>query len=145
MKETSYPQYVLGDFQVSMLREFPLAVDRRDVDRFVLASGDAHPLHVDHLFARSRGYPDVVVHGMCIAARCSMFVAKNFVGSHGLLVSLHSDFRLPVFCGEPLTWRGEVIAVNASASTVEIEWQVLNERGLAVQRGTACVLLPRDR
>ena len=78
---------------------------------------------------------------MCIGARCSSFVAEEFVGSHGLLVSIGLDFRLPVFCNELLTWKGEVLRINLKAETLEIKWGVFKDKHIMVQRGTACAWL----
>ena len=140
----SYPRYAACDFQVGEVREQSFTLNREDVDGFSNVSGDHHPLHVDSGFAAGRGYPDVVVHGMLVASRCSAFVARGFVGSQGLLVSMANDFRQPVFCGEALTWRAEVVRVNENAGTVEVSWQVCNPQGAIVQRGSACAWLPRQ-
>lgn len=146
MKEDAmfYPRYATDDFKAGEVREQAFMLSRAEVDAFSTVSGDHHPLHSDGGFAAERGYPDVLVHGMLVASRCSAFVAHDFVGSHGLLVSLASDFRQPVFCGEALTWRAEVSRVNESAGTVEVSWQVRNPRGAVVQRGSACSWLPRQ-
>ena len=136
-----YPRRALAEFAVGRIHEQTFQVDHESLLRFITASGDTHPLHTNTGFAQALGYNDVLVHGMCIMARCSAFVAKEFVGSHGLLVSMGADFRLPVFCDERLTWRAEVLRVDMVAETVEIKWAVLNDREIVTQRGTACAWL----
>lgn len=136
-----YSRCVLAEFIVGEVRVRTFQVDHESLLRFIAASGDSHPLHSNADFAQTRGYRDVLVHGMCIAARCSAFVAEEFVGSHGLLVSVSADFRLPVFCDELLTWHAEVLRVDTVAETVEIKWAVSNNRNIVVQRGTACAWL----
>ena len=137
----NYPRRTLVEFAIGAVRERPFVVDEESLLRFVAASGDSHPLHINADFAQTRGYSDVLVHGMCISARCSAFIAEEFVGSHGLLVSMGADFRLPVFCNEFLTWRGEVCRVDPVAETVEIKWLVSKDTSIVVQRGTACAWL----
>ena len=44
-----------------------------------------------------------------------------------------ATFRQPVYCGEEFAWRGTVSRVTADAGTVEISWQVTNDRGHLVQ------------
>lgn len=136
-----YPRRTLAEFAVGEVRERTFEIDEESLLRFVVASGDSHPLHTNADFARTRGYRDVLVHGMCITARCSAFVAEEFVGSHGLLVSMSADFRLPVFCNESLTWCGEALRVDPVAETVEIKWAVSKDKNIVVQRGTACAWL----
>lgn len=136
-----YPRRTLAEFAVGEVRERTFGIDEESLLRFIAASGDVHPLHTNADFARARGYRDVLVHGMCVTARCSAFVAEEFVGSHGLLVSISADFRLPVFCNESLTWRGEALRVDPVAKTVEIKWAVSKDKNIMVQRGTACAWL----
>lgn len=141
--QSPYPRHQLEDFTPGAVREQRLKVTRADLDRFSDVSGDRHPLHGDSQFAQSRGFSDVLVHGMLITSRCSAFIAHDFVGSHGLLVSMQADFRQPVFCDEELVWRAEVARIDAAATTVEIRWKVANSRGVIVQVGGACAWLPK--
>jgi acyl dehydratase len=138
---TAYPRHSLSDFQPGVVRVRSFKVDRDSIQHFIAASGDAHPLHSDATFAHLRGYKDVVVHGACILARCTAFVAEEFIGSHGLLVSVSSQFRSPVFCGDVLNWRAEVTKIELSAQTMELAWTVSDDRKAVLQRGAACVWL----
>ena len=142
VNQEKYPRHDLAEFTPGLERKREFAVSEADLALFSDVSGDHHPLHGDPGLAHQRGYLDVLVHGMLIASRCSAFVAQDFVGSHGLLVSVASDFRQPVYCSEVLVWRGVVLRVTEEAGTIEIGWQVTNRRGLMVQRGTACTWLP---
>jgi 3-hydroxybutyryl-CoA dehydratase len=136
-----YPQHAPADFTPGLERTRTFTITRDELGAFSSVSGDHHPLHRDRAFARGRRYPDVLVHGMLIASRASAFVAYDFVGSHGLLVSMTADFRQPAYCDEPLAWSGRVARVSVAVGTVEIDWQVANMRGVVVQRGTACAWL----
>lgn len=143
LKVVAYPRRALSEFVVKQVRERSFHVDHEGLLRFAIASGDGHPVHTDAAFAQSCGYRDVLVHGMCINSICSGFVAEEFVGSHGLLISMNAEFRLPIFCNELLRWRAEVLRVDAAAEIVEIKWTVSNDRKVAVQRGTACAWIGR--
>jgi len=138
-----YPRYEVADFTPGVVREHQFVIDKEQVNFFSNVSEDHHPLHTDVSFSQARGYTDIVVHGMLVASRSSAFIAREFVGSHGLLVSISSDFRQPVFCDMPLVWQGEVERVFADAGTVEIQWKVINDSQIVMQCGTACALLPR--
>lgn len=140
----SYPRHKIADFSVGMSRKLPFAVSSGDLSAFILASGDNHPLHTDSEFARQRGFPEILLHGMCISARCSHFITREFVGSHGLLVALGVDFRRPAFVDDTLCWRAEVVRVDKIASTVEVKWHVVDSAGALVQRGTACSWIASD-
>ena len=142
MRETrAYHQHSIDEFSAGLTRERSFNVDGQAMQHYMRASDDLHPLHVDAAFARERGYRDVVVHGTCVVARCTGFVAEEFVGSHGLLISISSEFRAPVFCNEPLIWHANVQRIDESANTVEVGWTVTNDRNVIVQRGTAVAWL----
>jgi 3-hydroxybutyryl-CoA dehydratase len=138
-----YPRRALAEFTVGEIRERSFRIEEETLQLFISASGDSHPLHTDPDFARTRGYRDVLVHGMCINTRCSTFIAEEFVGSQGLLVSMNADFRVPVFCNESLTWRGEVCRIDVAAEIIEIKWVVFRDGAVPVQRGNACAWLGR--
>lgn len=133
-----YKHFRLADFTVGQISEREFVITSQELSAFIKASGDRHPLHIDPVFARERGFPEVLLHGMCIASRCSMFVTQEFVGSHGMLVSMGADFRRPAFSGASLRWIGEIVKVITDAKTVEVKWSVVDVRGIVIQRGTAC-------
>lgn len=137
-----YPRRAIGDFSPGFASSHSFDVSVEELAQFSELSGDLHPLHQDRDFSRERGYPDVLVHGMLIASKCSAFVARDFVGSGGLLISFAGDFRRPVYCGEGLVWRGEVVKVAIEDGVLDIRWHVINERGMITLRGAACAWLP---
>ncbi len=143
MIENLYPSYQLADFSLGAIREHSFSITQEDVIQFARVSADSHPLHVDTAFAQQRGYVGVLSHGMLVASRCSAFIARDFVGANGLLVSLSSDFRHPVLCGDELIWQGKVMHIIETASVIEIGWNIKNTRGVIVQLGTACSWLSK--
>jgi len=136
ISEVNYPCRSVSDFHVGQVIERKFSLNKDDLKKFVEASGDNHPLHTNSEFSISQGFPDVVLNGMCISSRCSSFIAKEIVGSHGLLISMNSDFMHPGFCDELFRWRAEVIQMHGNR-LVEIEWEVINQNEVAIQRGTA--------
>jgi 3-hydroxybutyryl-CoA dehydratase len=140
----TYPRHRLTDFSEGQSRRITFSLSEEDLSAFILASGDNHPLHTDSEFALERGFRGKLLHGMCIASRCSHFIAREFVGSHGLLVALGLDFRRPAFVGEELQWCAEVFRVATNAGTVEVKWHVADGAGALVQRGTACAWIGSD-
>jgi 3-hydroxybutyryl-CoA dehydratase len=144
MSDLGYPRRVLNEFSIGQIRESLFSISPDEFSNFIQASGDRHPLHTNQDFAKQRGYPDVLLHGMCIAARCSNFITYEFVGSHGLLVSMTADFRRPAFVCDPFLWRAEVISIELQAQTAAVKWQVLTESGVLIQRGTACAWISEE-
>jgi acyl dehydratase len=138
----TYPELKIEEFTVGRVIEHEFQLDRKALDHFVSASGDAHPLHTDLEFARSHGHDDVLLHGMLIMSRCSAFVASDFIGIRGVLLSVSSDFIKPGYCGQSYLWRARVTNV-VDSGVIEVSWDVLCENVL-VQRGSATTFISKS-
>lgn len=144
MNNSVYPRRSLETIRKGQCSEAHFSVTAKELAAFIKACGDRHPLHTNPRFARQRGYKDVIVHGMCVVARCSSFFANKFVGSHGLFVNINADFRLPVFVDDPLVWRAQVVRVKLNSRTIEAKWHVSNASGQIIQKGTGCAWFPKE-
>jgi 3-hydroxybutyryl-CoA dehydratase len=78
------------------------------IDRFAALSGDFSPLHMDDVFARSRGFAGRVVHGAFLSSLASQIVGMHLPGENCLLHSLHMKFARPVIAGTTVRVTGTV-------------------------------------
>jgi acyl dehydratase len=138
----TYRELKIEQFAVGQVIEHEFQLDQHALDHFVIASGDAHPLHTNLEFARSRGHDDLVLHGMFIMSRCSAFVASDFIGTSGVLLSVSSDFIKPGYCGQSYLWRAKVTKV-VDSGVIEVSWDVLYENSL-IQRGMATTYIGKS-
>lgn len=80
---------------------FEIAADQSV--RYGDASGDLHPIHRDVGFARSAGFPDLILHGMCTFAMCGQAVVRIAAGGdQERLRSLGATFTQPAIVGRAL-------------------------------------------
>ncbi len=142
MNDLRYPRRMLSDFNIGQIRDAQFSISSKELSAFITASGDSHPLHTDKKFAKHRNYPNVLLHGMCIASRSSHFLTYEFVGSHGLLVNMTADFRRPAFVNDLLFWHAEVTDIAVYARTIQVKWKVSANNESIIQRGTACAWIP---
>lgn len=140
MTSLVYPLHQLAHFLVGQSVEKKFQISQEELLAFIAASDDQHPLHTDRDFSITQGYPETIVHGMAVASRCSAFVAQEFIGRLGLLVSVSSEFRAPVYCGEILVWGAEVAKIELKQKLMEVKWTVQKDSKLITQRGSACIL-----
>jgi len=136
-----YQYHAIEEFTMGDVCEAPLTVSSSAFNAFIQASSDQHPLHTNQYFAAANGYGGVILHGMCIASRCSALIAQHIVGSHGLLVNFTADFRRPARPDQPMRWLAQIDRVTPEAKTVEVSWRVTDSAGNTIQRGTACAWL----
>ncbi|MWV64567.1 dehydratase [Halorubrum sp. JWXQ-INN 858] len=112
-------------------------VSRRDVVRYLGASGDFNPLHYDGAFARRGGHDDVVVPGMYVSGVASAALT-DWVPLRRVR-DFRTRFVSVAYPGGDLTVTGEVTAVDDGTSTATVEFTVANEAGDAVVTGDATV------
>ena len=79
------------------------------IDAFARLTGDLNPLHVSGEFARSRGFPDRLAHGLLSAAFFSTICGMLLPGRDCLLQGVRFDFRRPVPAGSTLTLEATVV------------------------------------
>lgn len=101
-------------------------VQRVDADqpaRYAEASGDTGRYHLDADFARTRGLPGIIVHGMCTMAFAGRALAQHAAGGDAVRVRrLAVRFAHPVRPGQELTtsiWRLRDDAAYAFETAVD--------------------------
>lgn len=72
------------------------------VDAFARLTGDINPLHVDDAFARGKGFPSRLAHGLLSAAFFSTIAGTMLPGRDCILQGVKVDFRKPVPAGTKL-------------------------------------------
>lgn len=110
---------------------------RTDFVRYAGASGDFNPVHHDEPAALAAGRPTVFGMGMLHAGMLGNRLAR-WVGPDNLC-SFGVRFTGIVWPGDTLTLRGQVVAIEQSASgpTARIELTVSSSAGADVLRGWA--------
>lgn len=114
-------RFGFDDLRLGQEAAFEVAVSEADIDRFAAASGDISPLHVDAVFARSRGFAGRVAHGAYLTALASRLVGVHLPGENCLLHSLAMQFRRPVLAGSRVEVRGVVDQLAESVRTAVIK------------------------
>lgn len=77
------------------------------------ASGDRNPIHLDRDFARSAGFREPILHGLCTMSFVARVIIDEYLDSEPYrLRRLKVEFSNPVFPGDflrMLAWRGETL------------------------------------
>jgi acyl dehydratase len=125
----------IQDVTVGQQARLTVEVTAADVARFVELSGDCSPVHVDDDYARRKGFPGRIVHGMLLGAYVSALVGRLLPGRHGILQSCALEFRRPVAAPARIEIVGEVVNVSAGTGQVQIRIQVVDGAGQLVASG----------
>lgn len=112
--------------------------------RYSSLTWNAHLIHYDKEYAKSEGYPDILVqahlHGAFLAS-----MLTDWIGPKGRIVNYGwSNFRFAV-PGDELTCKGKVIEIDENNRLVTCEIYEENQHGDICVKGTAKLQLPSKR
>lgn len=103
--------------------------------RFSAATWNAHRIHYDAEYARSEGYPDVLVHSHLHASYLCQSVL-DWAGGVARLRRFRWENRAVATPGDALTCIGNVTDIRRSPQGIELDIEMFETR----QDGTVCVL-----
>ena len=108
------------------------------------ASGDFFELHYDKEFAKTMGYPNVLVHGRLEAAYLTQLLT-DWAGEKGVVKKMSVQYRGNAFPGQKLLIKGKVTKKyqKDNENIVELEIFVENPEGQKITPGSAIVALPK--
>lgn len=124
--------------------ERAFTIDSETMAAFARMSGDTSAVHTDPVFARSRGFQDVIVYGGLMLAKLSGALGSLLPGDEGVSARWSIDFRSPLYVGEAAVLSLEVAHVSAAVGLVELRFSIRAGERL-VARGTAQSLVPPGR
>ena len=105
------------------------------IDAFARLTGELNPLHVSDEFAKSRGFPSRLAHGLLSAAFFSTICGMLLPGRDCLLQNVRFDFRKPVPAGTELTLEASVVQKIDAVRTLVLEVTARNAAGEVVLSG----------
>jgi len=127
-------EYKFNDINIGLGESFEVLITDSMVDSFREITGDINPLHTDCNYAKSKGYPDMVVYGMLTSSFYSTLVGLYLPGKHSLLQGINILFNNPVFVGDKLIIYGEVTNINETYKQLEIKSFVTNQNNKKVSK-----------
>ena len=136
----TYDEITLGQ-SARLLRTLTLA----DIQAFAAVSGDTNPAHLDAEYANDTLFHGVIAHGMWGGALISALLGTQFPGPGTIYRDQMLHFVKPVRIGDTLTVTVKVVSKDDAHKSVELDCQVVNQKGVQVLHGTARVLAPTQK
>ena len=125
--------------------EFVKIIDQRDVDAFAELTGDFNPLHMIDDFANRTQFQRRVVHGMLVASYISTLVGMRCPGSGALWTQQNFRWRAPVFIGDKLHLKLQVMHKSLGSRTLTIQVRAANQTEEIVMDGDGVVTVLEER
>jgi 3-hydroxybutyryl-CoA dehydratase len=130
----AYEEFAVGDSAT-----FSKTITEADILLFTAVSGDTYGLHVDDEYAKTTRFGRRVAHGMLSASLLSAVHALLLQRPGGLYVSQAVRFLRPVFIGDTLTARAEVVELEPAKRRMRCLTTIVNQRGKTVIDGESVV------
>jgi acyl dehydratase len=114
-----------------------LAVGPEHVRGFAELSGDYNPLHFDEAFASRTRFGRLVVQGGLTTGLLHALVAMDMPGPGTVFLSQSWKFTAPVYVGDTITARAEVLSVHETKPVCQLAVSVARQDGEEVLKGEA--------
>ncbi len=113
--------FVFSEMIVGKKEYMEVLIGEQQISAFAELSGDVSPVHVDDIFAKSKGFKSRIAHGALLMSYVSRFVGTILPGANGLLQSVAMEFRRPCYPGTKIKIDGEVVQHVESVRVVRIK------------------------
>ena len=144
------PQRYLDDFTLGeVFTSAPHTLSDKHFAAFAAMTGDAHPLHYDVDYARTKGWEAPLAHGLMLLGLCALGAApisRELAESMVAMLGNKARYRRPAFVGDTVTPQFTVIAVEPKDNErgiVRLAIALHNQRGEVVLEGTHVLMLKR--
>ncbi len=140
IENVTYDELSIGQ-SARLLRTLTLA----DIQAFAAVSGDTNPAHLNPEYAEDTLFHGVIAHGMWGGALISALLGTKFPGPGTIYLQQVLHFTRPVRIGDTLAVTATVSSKDDVKKHVELDCQVVNQKGERVLHGTARVMAPMQK
>jgi 3-hydroxybutyryl-CoA dehydratase len=109
------------------------------VRTFAAVTGDTNPVHLDEAYAAGTTFGRRIAHGMLVAGMISATLANDLPGPGTIYLGQSLKFKQPVYPGDTITARVEVLSVRPDKPIVTLGTICTNQDGDVVLEGEAVV------
>ncbi|MES1929119.1 dehydratase [Salinisphaera dokdonensis CL-ES53] len=123
--------------QAGDVAERRLEVGTRHIELFTEMSGDRNPLHTDRNAAENSRFGGLIVQGGVTTGILNAVVAEDLPGPGSVFLSVDWKFSKPVYVGDTITGRVEILTVREDKPFCTIRTTVENHDGEVCVSGDA--------
>lgn len=131
-----------AELHVGDSASFSKTISESDVYGFAGITGDMNPVHIDLVAAEASPFGARVAHGMLTASLVSTVLGLRLPGPGTIFLSQSMRFLKPVYIGDTVTARVEVLEIVESKNRVRLATRCSNQSGEMVAEGEALVIAP---
>ena len=133
----------IGELGEGDVAELSRVASPGDVAEFLDSIGDRNPIHHDAAFAAATRFRKPIVPGMWSVGLVSAVLATRLPGPGCIYVKQSIEFLQPVYFGDTITARVEIVRRDVERNRVWLKTVCVNQDGAEVLTGEAEVLPPK--
>ncbi|MGJ9458399.1 MaoC family dehydratase [Oceanobacillus sp. CF4.6] len=131
------------NFAIGDSASFSRTVTETDFVMFAGLSGDYNPIHVDKEYAKNTFFRERISHGLLTASFLSRLLGMHIPGPGSIYVSQTLHFTKPVYIGDTITARAEVMELDEDNRLITLKTTCKNQTGSIVLDGEGVMKLPK--
>jgi acyl dehydratase len=131
-----------SEIQLKDTASFSKTLTETDVYLFAGISGDFNPLHVDEEYAKTTQFGTRIAHGGLAASLLAPVLGMKLPGLGTVALETVTKFRKPVYFGDTITCKVEVIEKVERLKAVRMKIVWTNQKNEVVSKGETLVIPP---
>jgi acyl dehydratase len=131
----------MSSIQVGSNASIKKTISDEDIRMFASISGDSNPVHLDDDYAANTRFGRRIAHGMLVASTISAVLGEHLPGHGSIYLGQSIKFLKPVYIGDEITTRVEVIQLREDKPIATLRTTCTNQQDEVVIDGEAVVLL----
>lgn len=131
-------------FTIGQTASFSRTITETDLVAYAGLSGDYNPVHVDKVYAENTFFKERISHGLLTASLLSRLLGMHLPGPGSVYISQTLEFIKPVYIGDTITARAEVISIDAGKRLLTLATTCENQHGEKVLQGEGVMKLPKQ-
>tara|TARA_B100000315_G_scaffold246953_1_gene274958 strand:- start:9395 stop:9841 length:447 start_codon:yes stop_codon:yes gene_type:complete len=132
----------IDEIKVHDKEEFSKTISESDIYVFAGVTGDLNPAHVNEVYAKKTFFKSRIAHGMLLAGFISNVLGNKLPGPGTIYMHQELTFLVPVYIGDTITTKVEVIEIIIKSNRVRLRTTCINQDGIIVLEGEALVSPP---
>ncbi len=125
------------DLAIGQIAVRSVTLTSEHVGKYAELTGDRNPLHFDQDFAAKTPFGRPIVQGGLTTGLMHALVAMDMPGPGTVFLSQNWKFTAPVYIGDEITAKAEVISVHESKPVTQLRVEVSRQDGEVVLEGEA--------
>jgi len=133
------------EINVGDTASFTKSVSEYDVYSFAGITGDFNPAHINTEYASETAFGKIIAHGILSIGFISNVLGTQLPGPGSIYIRQVCDFKKPVYIGDTITAKVEVVRKDESKNRVWLRTYCTNQREELVVEGEAIMMPPRKQ